>query len=219
MVLRPVRLPDEGPGFSGGSLPGHFPYKRHINFSCHYYSCSVHSGGLKDEVESNFSISAIVHLPCRPGGISNRSPGTGLSDRLDPLSVDPLVRPLDPEHTTEYLQRLGEIGALPPEADLAGRWSLELRDDRLRTLNLNLFQNGRVVFGRGDMTANGVTQIASASGLISQDVLYLDIVSLDDQMLYRCVLRPGVDTLTGSYYAFGPQGAVLSGTVSGSRYQ
>jgi hypothetical protein len=142
-----------------------------------------------------------------------------IDPRLDPLSVDPLVRPLDPEHTTEYLQRLGEIGALPPEDDLAGRWSLEMRDDRLRTLDLNLLQNGRVVFGRGDMTANGTVQPASASGLISQDVLYLDIVSLDDQMLYRCVLRPGVNSLSGSYYAFGPQEAVLSGTVGGSRYQ
>ncbi|MDM7911768.1 MAG: hypothetical protein QUS09_01585 [Methanotrichaceae archaeon] len=139
--------------------------------------------------------------------------------RLDPLSVDPLVRPLDPEHTAEYLQKLKEISALPPEADLAGRWRLELRDILLRTLDLSLNQNGRVVFGRGDMTTSGVVQAASASGLISQDVLYLDIVSLDDQMLYRCVLRPGVDTLTGSYYAFGPQGAVVSGTISGSKYQ
>jgi len=142
-----------------------------------------------------------------------------IDPRLDPLSVDPLVRPLDPEHTTEYLQRLKEIGTLPHEDDLAGRWSLELRDDRLRTLDLNLLQNGRVVFGRGDMAADGVVQPASASGLISQDVLYLDIVSLDDQMLYRCVLRPGVNSLSGSYYAFGPQGAVLSGTVSGARSQ
>jgi hypothetical protein len=142
-----------------------------------------------------------------------------IDPRLDPLSVDPLVRPLDPEYTAEYLQKLKEIGALPPEDNLAGRWNLQLRDTLLRTLDLNLIQNGRVVFGRGDMTTNGVVQQASASGLISQDVLYLDIVSLDDQMLYRCVIRPGVDTLSGSYYAFGPQGAVLSGTVSGSRYQ
>ena len=141
-----------------------------------------------------------------------------IDPRLDPLSVDPLVRPLDPEHTAEYLQRLNEIGALPPEDDLAGRWSLELRDSLVRTLDLNLLQNGRVVFGRGDMMAGGVSQPASASGLISQDVLYLDAVSLDDQMLYRCVLRPGVNSLSGSYYAFGPEGAVWSGTVRGSRY-
>ncbi len=141
-----------------------------------------------------------------------------LDPRLDPLSIDPLLRPLDPEHTAEYQQRLGEIGALPPEDDLAGRWSLELRDSLVRTLDLNVVQNGRVVFGRGEMIAGGVSQPASASGLISQDVLYLDIVSLDDQMLYRCVLRPGVNSLSGSYYAFGPQGAVWSGAVRGSRY-
>lgn len=141
-----------------------------------------------------------------------------LDPRLDPLSVDPLVRPLDPEHTAEYLQRLKEIGELPPEDDLAGRWSLELRDSLVRSLDLNLLQNGRVVFGRGNMITGTVSQPASASGLISQDVLYLDVVSLDDQMLYRCVLRPGVNSLSGSYYAFGPQGELRSGTVRGSKY-
>ncbi len=141
-----------------------------------------------------------------------------LDPRLDPLSVDPLMRPLDPEHTAEYLQRLGEIRPLPPGDDIAGRWSLELRDSLVRTLDINLVQNGRVIFGRGEMIAGGVSQPASASGLISQDVLYLDVVSLDDQMLYRCVLRPGANSLSGSYYAFGPQGAVWSGAVRGSRY-
>jgi hypothetical protein len=140
-----------------------------------------------------------------------------IDPRLDPLSVDPLIRPLDPEHTAEYQQKLKEIGPLTAEDDLAGRWSLELRDNRLRTLDLNLLQNGRVVFGRGDMIADGMSQMASASGLISQEVLYLDIVSLEDQTLYRCVLRPDTNSLSGSYYAFGPGGAVWSGTVSGSR--
>jgi hypothetical protein len=140
-----------------------------------------------------------------------------LDPRLDPLSIDPLVRPLDPEHTAEYKQMLEEIGPLPPEEELAGRWSLELRDQRLKTLDLNLLQNGRVVFGRGDMIMDGMSQPATASGLISQEVLYLDIVSLEDQTLYRCVLRPGLNSLSGSYYAFGPGETVWSGTVGGSR--
>ncbi len=143
---------------------------------------------------------------------------TIIDPRLDPLSVDPLMRPLDPEHTAEYLQRLGKIGPLHPEEDLEGRWSLELRDDMVRTLDLNLQQIGRVISGRGDMTAGQFSQPASASGLIYQDVLYLDVTSLDDQILYRCVLRPGVNSISGSYYAFGPQGAVWSGTVMGRRY-
>jgi len=140
-----------------------------------------------------------------------------LDPRLDPLSIDPLVRPLDPEHTAEYKQMLEEIGPLPPEEELAGRWSLELRDNLSRVLDLSLLQNGRVVFGRGDMVVEGMSQMASASGLISQEVLYLDIVSLEDQTLYRCVLRPSMNSLSGSYYAFGPGGTIWSGTVRGSR--
>ncbi len=140
-----------------------------------------------------------------------------LDPRLDPLSIDPLVRPLDPEHTAEYRQMLDRIGAVSAEEDLAGRWILELRDNLSRSLDLNLLQNGRVVFGRGDMIISGMGRQASASGLMSQDVLYLDIVSLDDETLYRCVLRPDSNSLSGSYYAFGPEGAVWSGTVSGSR--
>lgn len=141
-----------------------------------------------------------------------------LDPRLDPLSIDPLMRPLDPEHTAEYLQRLGKIGPLHPEDNLEGMWRLELRDDVVRALDLSLLQNGRVISGRGDMTAGQFSQPASASGLIYQGVLYLDVTSLDDQILYRCTLRPAVNSLSGSYYAFGPYGAVWSGTVRGSRY-
>lgn len=143
---------------------------------------------------------------------------TILDPRLDPLSVDPLMRPLDPEHTAEYLQRWGKIGPLHPEDYLAGKWSLELRDDLVRTLDLNLQQAGRVISGRGDVTAGQFSQPASVSGLIYQDVLYLDVTSLDDQILYRCILRPVVNSLSGSYYAFGPQGAAWPGTVRGRRY-
>lgn len=143
---------------------------------------------------------------------------TILDPRLDPLSIDPLMRPLDPEHTAEYLQRLRDIGPMRPEDYLEGRWRLELRDDMVRMLDLNLQQAGRVISGRGDMTTGLYSQPASASGLIYQDVLYLDVTSLDDQILYRCILRPVVNSLSGSYYAFGPQGAVWEGTVRGRRY-
>jgi hypothetical protein len=143
-----------------------------------------------------------------------------LDPTADPLSIDSLMRPLDPEHTWEYLDRVsGRAYVSPyaiPEWDLRGNWQLELRDSALRQLTLTLLQNREVIFGRGFLSIGGISQAAFSSGQTSKDVLYLDVLS-EDLILYRCTLTISKDYLSGSYYAFDSQGGVWTGTATGRR--
>jgi hypothetical protein len=141
-----------------------------------------------------------------------------LDPMADPLSIDSLMRPLNPEHTLEYLDRVSGrayVNVLP-EADLRGNWRLELRDSALRQLDLTLLQNREVIFGRGILSIGGISQAAFSSGQTYKDVLYLDVLS-EDLILYRCALTISKDYLSGSYYAFDAQGGVWTGVATGRK--
>ena len=144
---------------------------------------------------------------------------TQADSQYDPLSIDPLMRPLDPEHTWEYLDMGGGGYVSPyavPAADLRGNWNLDLRDGTMKQLTLTLLQNREVIFGRGILSLSGMNQTAFSSGETYRDVLYLDVLS-GDLVLYRCTLTVSEDHLSGSYYAFDSQGRVWSGIATGRR--
>lgn len=144
-----------------------------------------------------------------------------IDPQADPLGIDPLMRPLDPEHTWEYLKMIGGGGYLGPYAssneDLQGNWQLDMLGGMIGKVDLQLLQNQNSVFGRGSLSLGGLTTTVSASGTIAMDVLYLDLLSLEDLQLYRCALTASKDYLSGSYYAFDAQGGIRTGTVTGRR--
>ncbi|MGA9099151.1 MAG: hypothetical protein WB392_09500 [Methanotrichaceae archaeon] len=80
-----------------------------------------------------------------------------------------------------------------------------------------MLQERNIVLGRGTMASGVSAFTATASGQIYNDVLYLDLVSLEDLKLYRLTLTMGQDSLSGSYNAFDGLGRVWSGSASGSR--
>jgi hypothetical protein len=141
---------------------------------------------------------------------------------VDPLSISPLTRPLDTEHTWEYLETVrnwnyNNPGATSAGQNLAGTWRFELTDSTLRHLDLQLLQNQDVVYGRGTATVGGVTQSATASGTVYNGVLYLDVISPENLMLYKCSFALTEDYLSGNYYAFDEMGRSWSGTATGRR--
>lgn len=143
-----------------------------------------------------------------------------IDPQKDPLGIDPLMRPLDPEHTWEYLKMISSGEYLGPYAssnDLQGNWMLDMLGGTIGKVDLQLLQNQNSVFGRGSLSQGGLTTTASASGTVANDVLYLDLVSLEDLKLYRCTLTISKDYLSGSYYAFDAHGVVRTGTVTGRR--
>jgi hypothetical protein len=141
--------------------------------------------------------------------------------RADPLGLDPLMRPLDPEHTAEFLDRISGPKYIAPfvplQEELRGNWKLDLLGETLERVNLLLVQNRDAVFGRGTLSLAGSTFAVSASGQKANDVLYLDLVNAEDLTLYRCTLTISKDFLSGSFNAFDVQGRVWSGTAQGGR--
>ncbi len=144
-----------------------------------------------------------------------------IDPNADPLGIDPLMRPLDPEHTAEFLDKIGGrtyLGPFVPVAqDLRGNWNLFLMGGMPGKVELQLVQNRDAVFGRGTLSLAGPTNAVSASGQAVKDVLYLDLINAEQMMLYRCTLTMSKDFLSGSFNVFDAQGQAWSGTIQGSR--
>ncbi len=139
----------------------------------------------------------------------------------DPLGIDPLMRPLDPEHTAEFLDKISGQKYIAPffprQEDLRGNWKLDLFGAMPGKVELLLVQNRDAVFGRGTLSLAGFTFEVSASGQAVKNVLYLDLVNAQDLTLYRCTLAISDDSLSGSFNALDIQGRIWSGTARGSR--
>jgi hypothetical protein len=139
----------------------------------------------------------------------------------DPLGIDPLMRPLDPEHTTEFLNKISGrsyMGPFVPVAeDLRGNWNLNILGGMPGKVELLLVQNRDAVFGRGTLSLAGSINAISASGQAVKDVLYLDLINGEEMMLYRCTLTMSKDFLSGSFNAYDASGQAWSGTIQGSR--
>jgi len=141
--------------------------------------------------------------------------------KADPLGIDPLMRPLDPEHTAEFLDKIRGreyLGPFVPAAqDLRGNWNLDLLGGMPGKVDLLLVQNRDAVFGRGTLSLAGSSKAIFASGQAVKDVLYLDLMNAEELMLYRCTLTMSKDFLSGSFNVFDAQGQAWSGTIQGSR--
>jgi hypothetical protein len=139
----------------------------------------------------------------------------------DPLGIDPLMRPLDTEHTWEYLDIVSGkkyfVPYAPAEIDFEGNWRLDLQGGVAAQADLMLLQSQNVVYGRGALSRSGSAFTISASGMTAKDVLYLDLVSLEDLMLYKLTMTVSQNALSGSYEAFDAQGRITSGLAKASR--
>lgn len=157
----------------------------------------------------------------RTSSLDESTPKVFFDPQADPLGIDSLMRPLDTEHTWEYLDKVSGRQYLSPYVlagvDLRGRWTIQLTGGMPAQADLTLLQDGNVILGRGNMASSGSILTATASGQIYGDVLYMDLVSLEDLKLYKLTLTIGQNSLSGSYSAFNGLGGMWSGTAAGSR--
>ncbi|NMC10401.1 MAG: hypothetical protein GYA39_05430 [Methanothrix sp.] len=100
---------------------------------------------------------------------------------------------------------------------LAGSWSFELRDSKIRELSLTLFQSEDAIFGAGSMNDGGDTLEVSASGSVEKDRLNLDITSLGVISLYRLALTTNGGSVSGNYRAFSASKEPWTGIANGIR--
>lgn len=99
---------------------------------------------------------------------------------------------------------------------LAGNWSFRLKDDKNRFVAVRLYQSENTLLGAGNMNDGGDTLKVLASGLISADKLYLDVISSGTVNLYRLSLNLSGSSASGEYRAFTTNGEAWMGTTEGT---
>lgn len=140
---------------------------------------------------------------------------------FDPLGIDSLMRPIHPEYTWEYLDKISGLEYLSPitalQEGVRGGWRLDLLGATPGMVDLQLVQNQNYVFGRGNLYSAGSSAAVSASGRVFRGVMSLDLVNPEGLTLYRFTLTAGKDTIFGSFIAYDSYGRVWSGTARGGR--
>ena len=141
--------------------------------------------------------------------------------KADPLGLDPLMRPLDPEHTAEFLDKISGPKYIAPfvplQEDLRaiGSWISWAR--RLEKSSCCLSRTGMRSLGAAHSLWPAPLLRSPPAGGQSTDVLNLDLLNMDDLTLYRCTLTLNQGILSGSFNAFDAQGRIWSGTAGGGR--
>jgi hypothetical protein len=146
-----------------------------------------------------------------------------------------------------------QVGYIEP-ARVAGSWSLAMRDGatgRTEYFDLELSQNGDVLFGRGGTGGTGAAFLPAATdpsptrdegissmvwwlrqdpdpisttdrasaigaaGRISGDRVNLDLMSLEENLLYRLEVTVLGSSISGRYTAYDSWGGVWSGSCNG----
>ncbi len=137
-------------------------------------------------------------------------------DSMDPVarqmmaSMDAPTRP-EAVGSNSSMLNIDLFSADKASRSIAGEWNLELENGA--TFNLALSQSGGVIFGSGNITSSALTQVATASGSLSGDILRLYIVPEDGTKLYALSLDLSGKTPAKTYSIFSSNAATLSGTV------
>jgi hypothetical protein len=107
--------------------------------------------------------------------------------------------------------------SLPALASVGGSWFFELNDSSKREIGLALFQNGKYVYGAGNMKEGNSTLQVAASGSIQGGTMDLDVISLGEINLYKLALDLSGDSALGDYQAFSASGDAWKGSAEGMR--
>jgi hypothetical protein len=97
----------------------------------------------------------------------------------------------------------------------AGRWHLELSDGQ--SIDLDLFQYGTSIFGRGSLASGLTVQEVTASGTASGSIMTLEVVPESGTQLYAMTLDISRLYLPSPYKVFRAGDGMGSGTVRASR--
>jgi hypothetical protein len=139
------------------------------------------------------------------------------------------LRIVDVHHTRGYivgmLNRTAENGSgwLEPDlpgqapAPVAGIWTVFLSGEEAQRLDLTLYQADGEVFGEGIIYSTAGTNLVTAAGLATSNLLDLGVVTVGDPALIRLRLNLATSPAQGSYAAYTPSGLTGSGAATGGR--
>ena len=141
-----------------------------------------------------------------------------------PLSSDPSIRDMQvsldmprPSATaglTVPAQTLKFNSAPKPiNPDASGIWQISLADGT--SINLNLHQSAKMVFGKGSMAQRGYAQEVSASGELSGKKMLLNVISNSGSELYAFSEDTGRLPHAASYILYRVGASPAMGSVRG----
>jgi len=108
------------------------------------------------------------------------------------------------------------LGALSSLLNLTGSWSVDLKGQLIRHLDLQIFQESDLILGYGQMTSDGVGQTVTAAGSAAGDSPTVFISLIDRPEVFKLKLSASGTALAGEYESLSVAGVRESGTVTGS---
>lgn len=164
---------------------------------------------------------AILNLPVGSTLSSGAtSPQQARSDETNQVNstqqVVTKIPSTEPKQTTVGTEPVRQTVSPDTTSSMAGSWSLKLNDNASRNAALTLFQSGEAVYGTGNINLDPTTvAMAIASGIIKNDKLSLDVVSLGQVSLYRIYMTLSGDSASGSYTTYSPgSSSPVNGTAT-----
>jgi hypothetical protein len=104
------------------------------------------------------------------------------------------------------------------ESTISGKWSMELNFGAPPKATLTIYQDGDAIYGTGYMSMDAKTNLEVAvGGTIMGDKLDFDMITLKKVSLCRVSMTVSGNSAAGSYTAFSPGEAPISGTIRGLR--
>jgi hypothetical protein len=150
-------------------------------------------------------------------GSSYASSGPAISGMQNPIDRTKNIAALG-SLAKRAKQTASKTEAIVPDisaTNVAGRWHLELSDST--SIDLQLYESGNVVFGRGNLTSATTSQWATSNGVISGNSIRLAVVPSSGTVLYLISLDTVRPSLGGSYTAFRAGGKTKSGPATANR--
>jgi hypothetical protein len=107
------------------------------------------------------------------------------------------------------------VGGVSSQANLSGSWSLDLKGARISHLNLQMYQEGDLIFGTGQSSADNSGLAVTAAGFVAGDRPTIFITRIDGEQVFRLKLSVSGEALAGEYDSLSQTQSRESGTVTG----
>ncbi|HPS92088.1 MAG TPA: hypothetical protein PKV33_08020 [Methanothrix sp.] len=107
------------------------------------------------------------------------------------------------------------VGSGSSQANLTGSWSLDLKDGGIRHLDLQMYQQGDLIYGAGQMASGRNNQSVTASGSVAGDRPTIFVSAIDAGQAFRLKLSVSGESLAGEYDFISSGQSRESGTLTG----
>jgi hypothetical protein len=107
------------------------------------------------------------------------------------------------------------MGAVSSQSNLTGSWSLDLKGARTKHFDMQMYQEGDLIFGAGQLSADQSSQAVTAAGSVAGDRPTIFISVIDGGQVFRLKLYVSGEALAGEYDCITQTQSSESGTVTG----